>query len=107
MRKVRVAPKGMGIHEFVAHDYSLKHVPDQALLPEQLESQRERAARQFQERDYRGSLRYVQLLDDAEDIDGKIIGSHSVGGGESLVVFDALEAAGLRAAGAPRAGRWR
>jgi succinyl-CoA synthetase beta subunit len=80
--------------------YSLKAVPDPSLLPEQAESRRERDARRFQESDHRGSFRFVQLVDDAEADDGglPLVGSHSVGGGESLVVFDALAAVGLRPA---------
>jgi succinyl-CoA synthetase beta subunit len=77
-------------------DYSLGEVPDRALLPEQEELPREREAREYHERDHRGSLRYVQLIDDEADVDGSLlVGSHSVGGGESMVVFDALAEAGL------------
>jgi succinyl-CoA synthetase beta subunit len=80
-------------------DYSLGTVPDRSLLPEQTESPRERAARSFQEQDYRGSFRFVQLVEDGEaGGQGPLVGSHSVGGGESLVVFDALAAVGLRPA---------
>ena len=81
-------------------DYSLKTVPDRSLLPEQSESPREREARMFQEQDHRGSFRYVQLVDESEaaDDDRPLVGSHSVGGGESLVVFDALDSVGLRPA---------
>jgi succinyl-CoA synthetase beta subunit len=82
-------------------DYSLSTVPDRGLLPEQAESPRERRARIFQERDYRGSFRYVQLVDEADvesNGSASLVGSHSVGGGESLVVFDALAAVGLRPA---------
>jgi succinyl-CoA synthetase beta subunit len=80
-------------------DYSLGSVPDLSLLPEQTESERERAARAFQEQDHRGSFRFVQLVDEGEAAGrGPLVGSHSVGGGESLVVFDALAAVGLRPA---------
>jgi succinyl-CoA synthetase beta subunit len=82
-------------------DYSLTSVPNRDLLPEQTESPRENEARLFQESDHRGSFRFVQLVDDGDaDGDGRgpLVGSHSVGGGESLVVFDALEAVGLRPA---------
>ncbi|MGH2802443.1 MAG: ATP-grasp domain-containing protein [Thermoleophilaceae bacterium] len=80
-------------------DYSLASMPDRSLLPEQTESQREREARRFQEGDHRGSFRFVQLVDEAEAVGaGRLVGSHSVGGGESLVVFDALQAVGLRPA---------
>jgi succinyl-CoA synthetase beta subunit len=80
--------------------YSLKTVPDPSLLPEQAESPRERDARRFQESDHRGSFRFVQLVDEHEANGGGVplVGSHSVGGGESLVVFDALAAVGLRPA---------
>jgi succinyl-CoA synthetase beta subunit len=78
-------------------DYSLGMVPDRTLLPEQTESARERAARIFQQQDHRGSFRFVQLIEDVEAPDDRtLVGSHSVGGGESLVVFDALDAVGLR-----------
>ena len=82
-------------------DYSLAGVPDRSLLPEQAESPRERRARIFQEQDHRGSFRYVQLVDEGEAArngSATLVGSHSVGGGESLVVFDALAAVGLRPA---------
>lgn len=87
-------------------DYSLKTVPDRSLLPEQTESPRERRARVCQEQDHRGSFRFVQLVDEDEvgagdgngSAEGPLVGSHSVGGGESLVVFDALAAVGLRPA---------
>lgn len=80
-------------------DYSLKLVPDRSLLPETGESPREREARAFQEQDHRGSFRFVQLVAE-EDANGSgpLVGSHSVGGGESLVVFDALDAVGLQPA---------
>jgi succinyl-CoA synthetase beta subunit len=77
-------------------DYSLTTVPDASLLPEQVESERERRAREYQQSDHRGSFRYVQLIGDGDE--GPRVGSHSVGGGESLVVFDALESVGLRPA---------
>ena len=80
-------------------DYSLKTVPDRSLLPEQTESPREREARTYQESDHRGSFRYVQLVDESDVGEGgPLVGSHAVGGGESLVVFDALDAVGLRPA---------
>jgi succinyl-CoA synthetase beta subunit len=78
-------------------DYSLAIVPDRSLLPEQTESPREHAARVFQQQDHRGSFRFVQLVEEGEG-HGTLVGSHSVGGGESLVVFDALDAVGLRPA---------
>jgi succinyl-CoA synthetase beta subunit len=87
-------------------DYSLKSLPDRSLLPAQTESPRESRARMCQEQDHRGSFRFVQLVDEDEvqsgsealDASGPLVGSHSVGGGESLVVFDALAAVGLRPA---------
>jgi succinyl-CoA synthetase beta subunit len=81
-------------------DYSLTSVPDRSVLPEQTESPREREARAYQERDHRGSFRFVQLIEEGEDDGGggPIVGSHSVGGGESMVVFDALDSVGLRPA---------
>jgi len=82
-------------------DYSLELVPDPGLLPTEAESPRELAARRFQAQDHRGSFRFVQLVDEAEAPPAggpPLVGSHSVGGGESLVVFDALDAVGLRPA---------
>lgn len=80
-------------------DYSLQNVPDRSLLPEQTDSPRERDARQFQEQDHRGSFRFVQLVDAGDEDDPRpLVGSHSVGGGESMVVFDALDSVGLRPA---------
>jgi len=79
-------------------DYSLAKVPDRSLLPETEESPPEREARLFNEHDHRGSMRYVQLVDptDPGDADpGHLVGSHAVGGGESMVVFDALAEVGL------------
>lgn len=79
-------------------DYSLPLVPDRELLPEQEEAPREREAREYHEHDHRGSLRYVQLVDEREveaHAGSHIVGSHSVGGGESMVVFDALAEVGL------------
>lgn len=78
--------------------YSLASVPDPDLLPEKEESPPEREARLFNEHDHRGSMRYVQLVNEADPGDadpGRLVGSHSVGGGESMVVFDALADAGL------------
>jgi succinyl-CoA synthetase beta subunit len=81
-------------------DYSLERVPAPELVPTRSESVRERAAREYQTRDHRGSFKYVQLVHEQADPDGhgRLVGSHSVGGGESLVVFDALQEAGLRPA---------
>lgn len=87
-------------------DYSLARVPDRALLPEQTETESERRARAFQEQDHRGSFRFVQLVGEqdgdgdggADAAAGPLVGSHAVGGGESMVVFDALDAVGLRPA---------
>jgi succinyl-CoA synthetase beta subunit len=79
-------------------DYSLAMVPDRSLLPETEESPPEREARLFNEHDHRGSMRYVQLVDptDPGDLDpARLVGSHAVGGGESMVVFDALADVGL------------
>ena len=79
-------------------DYSLATVPDRTLLPEAEESPPEREARLFNEHDHRGSMRYVQLVDpiDPGDLDpSRLVGSHAVGGGESMVVFDALAEVGL------------
>jgi succinyl-CoA synthetase beta subunit len=79
-------------------DYSLTTVPDRSLVPDEVESPRELEARAMQQRDHRGSFRFVQLVDEAGAEGATLVGSHSVGGGESLVVFDALEAVGLQPA---------
>ncbi len=79
-------------------DYSLTTVPDRSLFPDEVESPRELEARAMQQRDHRGSFRFVQLVDEAGAEGATLVGSHSVGGGESLVVFDALEAVGLQPA---------
>lgn len=52
-------------------------------------SAREQEAAEVQRDDHRGSFRYVQMVDEGE-IEPTMIGTHSVGGGESLVVLDAL-----------------
>ncbi len=81
-------------------DYSLTTVPDRSLLPDDTDSPREREARAFQEQDHRGSFKFVQLVEEGEEDDDPraLVGSHSVGGGESMVVFDALDSVGLRPA---------
>jgi succinyl-CoA synthetase beta subunit len=81
-------------------DYSLTSVPDRSLLPDDTDSPREREARAFQEQDHRGSFKYVSLVEEGEDDEDPrpLVGSHSVGGGESMVVFDALDSVGLRPA---------
>ena len=81
-------------------DYSKTLIPQPTLLDRPEQDARERAARDYQQADHRGSLRYVQLIPEEK---GKVAGadyqvaSHSVGGGESMVVLDALAAAGLSA----------
>lgn len=81
-------------------DYSLGAVPDRSIIGERAESERERSARVYQTTDHRGSFRFVQLVGEAEAgaAGGFLVGSHSVGGGESLVVFDALHAVGIQPA---------
>jgi succinyl-CoA synthetase beta subunit len=79
-------------------DYSLATVPEPGLLPPQVESPREVEARTYQQSDHRGSFRYVQLIEPDGVTGPTVVGSHSVGGGESLVVFDALESVGLQPA---------
>ena len=79
-------------------DYSLSLAPDASLLPARPESRREGEARVYQEADHRGTLRYLQLIEDgvAADPEGRpLVASHAIGGGESLVVFDALASAQL------------
>jgi succinyl-CoA synthetase beta subunit len=76
--------------------YSLATVPDPALLPEQEEAPPEREARLYNQRDHRGSMAYVQLVGEDEAAgEAVLVGSHAVGGGESMVVFDALAEVGL------------
>ena len=65
------------------------------MLDEEDRNARERAAREFQAGDHRGSLRYVQLIPDDAPAGPTMVASHSVGGGESMVVLDALAAVGL------------
>lgn len=79
-------------------DYSRDLLPRPELLDRPDQDERERAAREKQRTDHRGSLRYVQLVpEQAGRGDGRQVASHSVGGGESMVVLDALAAAGLTA----------
>ena len=81
-------------------DYSRALVPRPGLLDRADQDPRERAARDCQQSDHRGSLRYVQLVPDtAERVASDLpqVASHSVGGGESMVVLDALAAARLSA----------
>jgi succinyl-CoA synthetase beta subunit len=79
-------------------DYASALAPDPSKLVDPLEDCRESRARRYQREDHRGSLRYVQLIPEGADIDGPLVGTHSVGGGESLVVLDALDEAGVHAA---------
>ena len=62
-----------------------------------LGTKREIDARMFQLSDHRGTLKYLDLnLDDTWGSDWPLVGTVAVGGGESLVLFDALFDAGLR-----------
>lgn len=79
-------------------DYSRDLLPRPELLDRPDQDERERAARERQRTDHRGSLRYVQLVPEQTGRgDAPHVASHSVGGGESMVVLDALAAAGLTA----------
>lgn len=80
-------------------DYSKALIPRPELLDRPEQDPRERAARDCQQGDHRGSLRYVQLIAESHGRVGSTaqVASHSVGGGESMVVLDALAAAGLTA----------
>lgn len=81
-------------------DYSKPLIPEPAMLDRPEQDTRERAAREYQRVDHRGSLRYVQLIPEEAGLptDGTFqVATHSVGGGESMVVLDALAAAGLSA----------
>ena len=76
-------------------DYSKQFLPDPSVLDESDRDPREREARAYQAGDHRGSLRYVQLVPPDAPAGPRTVASHSVGGGESMVVLDALAAAGL------------
>lgn len=78
-------------------DYSRALIPDPRVLDNPAAEHREHEAHAFQSRDHRGSLRYVQLVaeDDGEHAPNPVVAVHAVGGGESLVLFDALADAGL------------
>lgn len=81
-------------------DYSRHLLPRPELLDRPDQDERERAARERQRTDHRGSLRYVQLVPERTAPptgDTPRVATHSVGGGESMVVLDALAAAGLTA----------
>jgi succinyl-CoA synthetase beta subunit len=78
-------------------DYSKAFIPRPELLDRPEQDARERAARDCQQGDHRGSLRYVQLIPESAGRNPSQVASHSVGGGESMVVLDALAAAGLSA----------
>jgi succinyl-CoA synthetase beta subunit len=79
-------------------DYAVMRAPTPSLLADPSEGPREKRARAYQQTDHRGSLRYVQLVSDDEVGTQLLVGTHSVGGGESLVVIDALDSVGVRAA---------
>lgn len=79
-------------------DYSRDLLPRPELLDRPDQDQRERSARERQGTDHRGSLRYVQLVPEDTPVPADCVprvASHSVGGGESMVVLDAITAAGL------------
>jgi succinyl-CoA synthetase beta subunit len=78
-------------------DYAIALRPADVVV-EEAGSARELTAAAVQRADYRGTFRYVQMLDEREIPDRAAIGTHSVGGGESLVVLDALESVALTAA---------
>jgi succinyl-CoA synthetase beta subunit len=77
-------------------DYSKALVPDPSYLDTEEKDPRERAARDYQATDHRGSLRYVQLIPESEGFAEDRVASHSVGGGESMVVLDALDSVALQ-----------
>jgi succinyl-CoA synthetase beta subunit len=78
-------------------DYSKSLLPNRQLLSDELIGDRERLALHVQECDHSGTLRYVQIVDEQEPRETRNVGSHAVGGGESMIVMDALGDAGLRA----------
>lgn len=79
-------------------DYSGSLIPEPSYLLVEDNDPREAEARKFQAGDHRGSLRYVQLIAEDGLTHASRVASHSVGGGESMVVLDALAAAGLEPA---------
>jgi len=76
-------------------DYSKALIPDPSYMDHEEKDPRELAARVYQAGDHRGSLRYVQLIPESEGFGASRVASHSVGGGESMVVLDALDSVGL------------
>lgn len=82
-------------------DYSRASLPDPDLVDDSHEDPvggRELIAQQTQRADHRGSLRYVQLIDESVPARPMIVGSHAVGGGESMVLLDAAAEVGLEPA---------
>lgn len=77
-------------------DHAVELVPDMSRVSLGDLQGREAQADKIQRDDHRGTLRYVQLIPEAHDRLAGYVGSHSVGGGESMVVMDALAEAGLR-----------
>lgn len=76
-------------------DYSKHLIPTPTLLDVEHENESERRASEYQAQDYRGSLRYVQLIEPGVERSSKFVATHSVGGGESMIVLDALASVGL------------
>jgi succinyl-CoA synthetase beta subunit len=76
-------------------DYSKHLIPTPTLLDVAYENESERRASEYQAKDYRGSLRYVQLIEPSVERSQHYVASHSVGGGESMIVLDALATVGL------------
>lgn len=77
-------------------DYSKALIPEPGLLEIVESDPRERKAREYQANDHRGSLRYVQLIPESAPPGPTMVATHSVGGGESMVVLDALSSVGLQ-----------
>lgn len=101
---VEVNPIVRGQDGFVAvdakieiDDYSRSLVPEPNIIARhEARTDRERKAEEYHALDHRGSLRYVQLQPEDDDSPGAlVVGTHSIGGGESMVVFDALHDYGL------------
>lgn len=76
-------------------DYSKHLIPTPTLLDVEHENESERSASEYQATDYRGSLRYVQLIEPGDEHPESYVATHSVGGGESMIVLDALATVGL------------
>jgi succinyl-CoA synthetase beta subunit len=79
-------------------DYSAASYPEPIHGADMTSSPREEEALRIQSVDHRGTFRFVQLVPESDVRGAGLVGSHAVGGGESMVILDALASAGLSAA---------